>query len=133
MNGHKDMKSETKQTRIKTHKYLDIWNIGIALVEDIYKTTGSFPKEEMYGLAGQMRRAAISVPSNISEGAARNSKKEFIQFLYISLGSLAELETQIMIAHKLDYVSNTSVLLENVEKLRRKLINFIKYLKGTSV
>jgi len=80
---------------------LEIWNIGIELVEELYKTTSSFPKDEIYGLTAQMHRAAISVPSNISEGAARNSNKEFIQFLYISLGSLAELETQIVIAHKL--------------------------------
>jgi four helix bundle protein len=63
------------------------------LVSDIYKITESFPNKELYGLTNQIRRAAVSVPSNIAEGAARNSKKEFIQFLYIALGSLSELET----------------------------------------
>jgi len=67
----------------KTHKDLDIWKLGIDLVEQIYKETQAFPREEMYGLTSQMRRAAVSYPSNIAEGAARGSKKEFLQFLYI--------------------------------------------------
>ena len=84
-----------------THKDLDIWKLGVDLVGEIYRVTRQFPYEEIYGLTVQMRRSAVSIPSNISEGAARSSKKEFIQFLYISLGSLAELETQILIAEKL--------------------------------
>jgi len=126
----KKMEKEGKQAKIKTHKDLEIWNLGIELVQVLYRITNSFPKDEIYGLAAQMRRAAVSVPSNISEGAARNSRKEFIQFLYIALGSLAELETQIIISHKLKYTDDEAILLEIVEKLRRKLINFIKYLKG---
>ncbi len=72
------------------------------LVSNIYKITEFFPNKELYGLTNQIRRAAVSIPSNIAEGAARNSKKEFIQFLYIALGSLSELETQIIIANRLD-------------------------------
>jgi four helix bundle protein len=64
-----------------THKDLDIWKLGIELVEKVYEMTTEFPKEEIYGLTNQIRRAAVSIPSNISEGAARSSKKEFIQFL----------------------------------------------------
>jgi four helix bundle protein len=64
-----------------THKDLDIWKLGIELVEKVYEMTTEFPKEEIYGLTNQMRRAAVSIPSNISEGAARSGKKEFIQFL----------------------------------------------------
>lgn len=124
------MEKENKEVKILTHKDLEIWNLGIELVQVLYRITNSFPKDEIYGLAAQMRRAAVSVPSNISEGAARNSRKEFIQFLYIALGSLAELETQIIISHKLKYTDDEAILLEIVEKLRRKLINFIKYLKG---
>jgi four helix bundle protein len=124
------MEKENKEVKILTHKDLEIWNLGIELVQVLYRITNSFPKDEIYGLAAQMRRAAVSVPSNISEGAARNSRKEFIQFLYIALGSLVELETQIIISHKLKYTDNEAILLEIVEKLRRKLINFIKYLKG---
>ena len=112
-----------------THKDLDIWKLGIELVEQVYKHTAQFPQAEVYGLTSQMRRAAVSVPSNISEGAARGGKKEFIQFLYVALGSLAELETQTIISRKLGYLKDLS-LMELIEKQRRKQLNFIKYLKG---
>ena len=79
---------------IKTHKDLDVWNDAMELVTNIYKLTKSFPKDELYGLTSQMRRSAVSVPSNIAEGAARKNKAEFIQFLHIALGSSSELETQ---------------------------------------
>ncbi len=114
---------------VKTHKDLDIWKRGIGFVEQIYKATRDFPKTEVYGLSSQMRRASVSYPSNIAEGAARSSKKEFIQFLYIALGSLSEVETQVVIAEKLKYLQ-TDVLLEEIEALRRMTLNFIKYLKS---
>ena len=113
---------------MKTHKDLEIWQLGIELVMDVYKTSKKFPKEEVYGLTAQMRRCAVSIPSNIAEGAARNSKKEFLQFLYIGLGSLSELETQVIIAQKLGYDQLSNIDL--IEKLRRKILNFIKYLKA---
>ncbi|MCK6622514.1 MAG: four helix bundle protein [Calditrichaceae bacterium] len=113
----------------KTHKDLDIWKLGIDLVEQIYKETQAFPREEMYGLTSQMRRAAVSYPSNIAEGAARGSKKEFLQFLYISLASLSELETQIIIAHRIGYLKTLSFM-DMIETLRKKHLNFIKYIKG---
>jgi len=113
-----------------THKDLDIWKEGIELVEEVYKATAEFPKEEIYGLTNQMRRASVSIPSNISEGAARGGKKEFIKFLYIALGSLAELETQTIISEKLGYLKEHR-LMDLIEKQRRKQLNFIKYLKGT--
>jgi len=75
---------------MKTHKDLDVWKRGISFVEQIYITTKKFPKEELYGLTSQLRRAAVSFPSNIAEGAARSSTKEYIQFCYIALGSLSE-------------------------------------------
>jgi four helix bundle protein len=111
-----------------THKDLDIWGESIDLVERIYKITDTFPQSEMYGLTNQMRRSAVSIPSNISEGAARSSNKEFIQFLYISLGSLSELETHLIISSKLRYMEDESIFGE-IEILRRKLLNFIKYRK----
>jgi len=114
---------------MKTHKDLDIWKRGIDFVGKVYGVTAHFPKEELYGLVSQLRRAAVSYPSNIAEGAARFSKKEFIQFLYISLGSLSEVETQLMIASRLKYLMNTE-LLEDLEVLRRMTLNFIKYLKS---
>ena len=125
------MREYRKRTDVLTHKDLDIWKIGIDLVEAIYEATKNFPKEEMYGLASQMRRAAVSIPSNIAEGAARNSKKEFIQYLYIALGSLSELETQIIISAKLKYPQDNAIT-DTMEKLRRKLLNFIKHLKKTT-
>lgn len=110
------------------HKDLQVWQDGITLVEIIYKITATFPSSEIYGLSSQMRRASISVPSNISEGAARRGEKEFIQFLYVALGSLSELETQCIIAGKLNYLNDQHVF-EVIEALRRKLLNFIKYRK----
>ena len=113
---------------MKTHKDLDIWKIGIQLVDDIYHMTRNFPENEKFGITSQIRRSAISIPSNIAEGAARSSKKEFIQFLYISLGSLSELETQLIISKKLKYLKNDDILQE-IEGLRKKMLNFIKFQK----
>lgn len=122
---------DRKVSFVKTHKDLQIWQRGIAFVGNIYKITANFPREEIYGLTSQIRRAAISYPSNIAEGAARSSKREFIQFVYVSLGSLSEVETQLLIAEKLGYAKATT-LLDEVEALRRMTLNFIKYLKSRS-
>jgi len=114
-----------------THKDLDVWKLSIKLVKEVYLMTKDFPKSELYGLANQMRRVSISIPCNIAEGAARNSLKEFVQFCYIALGSLFELETQIIISHELNYI-NSKIMndkLIKVEEIRRKLLNFIKHLK----
>jgi len=117
---------------MRTHRNLDIWREGIDLVTKIYKITRDFPKEEMYGLSSQMRRAAISFPSNIAEGAARNSKAEYIRFIYIALGSLSELETQVIIAKNLGYISVIDDLLGKIETIGKKTHSLIKYLKGRS-
>ena len=94
---------------MEIHSYRDllVWQFGVDLVCQVYKVTGGFPKAEIYGLTSQVQRAAVSVPSNIAEGHARGSSREFLHFLTISLGSLAELETQLTIALKLKYVDNT--------------------------
>ena len=115
---------------MKTHKDLDVWNFSLDLVEAIYDITRNFPSSEQYGLTSQMRRSAISIPSNIAEGAARSSTKEFIQFLYYSLSSLSELETQIIISERLKYFKDVIQNKENIEKLRRMLLNLIRYLKN---
>jgi four helix bundle protein len=91
----------------RAHKKLDVWQEGVALATLVYRVTEQFPKSEVYGLTSQMRRAVVSVPSNIAEGAARNSSKEFAQFLSIAGGSLSELDTQVEIAHNLNYLTDT--------------------------
>jgi four helix bundle protein len=83
---------------MKTHKDLEVWQAAIDLAKEVYETTKVYPKEETFGLVSQMRRCAVSIPSNIAEGAARNGRKEFLQFLHIALGSLSELDTQIEIS-----------------------------------
>lgn len=85
-------------------KKLNVWNFSIDLVTEIYKVTEVFPKTEMYGITNQMRRSAVSISSNISEGAGRKSKGEFLQFLSYANGSCYELETQLIISNKLKYI-----------------------------
>lgn len=86
-----------------SHKELKVWQKGIELVKSIYEITKSFPANEQFGLTSQMRRTAVSIPSNIAEGCGRNSNKELTHFLYIALGSAAELETQLIISHDLNF------------------------------
>ncbi|NVN89607.1 MAG: four helix bundle protein [Desulfuromonadales bacterium] len=112
---------------MKDHKDLDVWKESIEVVTRIYSLTSSFPKEEMYGLANQMRRAAVSIPSNIAEGAARQTEKEFVHFLHVSLGSAAELETQLIIAEKLNFVQEISSLLEMMVVLQKMLHGLIRH------
>ena len=92
------------------HKDLDVWKESVLFAKEVYLLTNSFPKEELYGITSQIRRSVVSVPSNIAEGAARSSDKEFIQFLYISLGSLTEAETQLILSHDLGFVKNLDTL-----------------------
>ncbi|MFC1496975.1 four helix bundle protein [Verrucomicrobiota bacterium] len=84
---------ERKETKIRNFRDLDVWQKGMQIVIEIYRITKEFPKDELYGLISQMRRAAISVPSNIAEGFGRFHNKEYRQFLYVAQGSCAELET----------------------------------------
>jgi len=102
----------------KCHEDLEIWKKSIILVKEIYVITRNFPEEEKFVLISQMRRAAISIPSNIAEGAARKSKKEFANFLSISLGSLSELETQLIISKELDYIHDIAQLREQIKRIR---------------
>ncbi len=97
------------------------------LVVRIYRLTKELPSEEQFGLTSQMRRSVISVPCNIAEGAARSSKKEYMQFLYISLGSLAEIETQIDIAERLQYFHETKSLTEDILEIRKMLLGLIAF------
>src|ERR1044071_4410613 len=92
----------------KPHKKLDVWNVALDLVSEIYKLTESFPTREVYGLTSQIRRAAVSVPSNIAEGAGRHTKKEFVNFLHMAQGSLSEVDTQSEIAKRLGYLNESN-------------------------
>lgn len=94
---------------MKTHKDLDVWKKSIDFVTDVYEITKLFPKDELYGLTNQIRRAVVSVPSNIAEGAARNSMKEFNNFLSYTLGSLSEVETQLIISKNLNYINQITL------------------------
>jgi len=106
-------------------KELLVWQRSIDFVTDIYRSTGSFPKDEMYGLISQIRRASVSIPSNIAEGNSRRSKPDYLQFLKIARGSCAEVETQLMISKNLNYLNE-----ENYQKLNNNIIEISKMLNG---
>ena len=105
--------------RSATHRDLHAWREAMALVEVVYRATAHFPKAELFGLVSQIRRCAISVPSNIAEGAARNSTRELVQFLGISCGSLSELETQLELARRLGYLGADTDAIPQVNRVGR--------------
>lgn len=112
---------------IKTYKDLIVWQKSMEVVEIVFKETKSFPGSELYGLVSQMKRAAVSIPSNIAEGFGRNSPKEFAQFYSISYGSALELETQLIIAKRIGYLNEEgykkiTALLNEVLKILNKMV-----------
>ncbi|MFZ1932785.1 MAG: four helix bundle protein [Thermoguttaceae bacterium] len=116
---------------VKDYRELIVWQKGMDLVEAIYELTAAFPKDELFGLTSQMRRAAVSIPSNIAEGQARNTTRDFLHFLAISYGSLKEIETQVLIAERLGYISNNQAdahvcLTTEVARLISGLVNSLK-------
>jgi len=94
---------------IKSYQDLKVWQVAMALANDVYTVTAEFPKREWYGLASQVRRAAVSVPSNVAEGHARGSTRDFLRFLAVAQGSLAEVETQLLIAARQGILANEAV------------------------
>jgi four helix bundle protein len=110
------------------HKDLDVWKKSMDLVETIYKLTQKFPESEKFGLTSQMRRCAVSIPSNIAEGAARKGDKELIHFLHIALGSLSELETQYLIAMQLAFIEKEDIIEEQMIDVKKLLLGFRNYL-----
>lgn len=121
--------------KVRTHKDLDVYKQSVNFVAEVYKFTADFPNDEKFGLTSQLRRAAVSIPTNISEGSTRKSKKEFIQFLYVSLGSASELETLLEISKKLNIgnIKYTEILLKQLESIKRMLLSLIKALKNKNI
>ncbi|HEV2801888.1 MAG TPA: four helix bundle protein [Pyrinomonadaceae bacterium] len=116
---------------MRPHEKLEAWSRAMDFVVDVYKTTEGFPKEERFGLTSQIRRAAVSVPANIAEGAGRQSEKEFAHFLSIAQGSASELETELLIAHRLGFLSDASYheLLTTLERVGWLMAGLAQHLK----
>ena len=111
------------------HKDLEAWKRAMNLAREVYRITSTFPQYEQFGLTSQLRRAAVSVPSNIAEGSARNYDKELVQFLYIAMGSIAEIETQLLLAKDFGYLQKGDIFLL-IESTKKPLAGLIKYMKN---
>ena len=114
----------------RAHHRLEAWKLSRTLVTEIYKLTKSFPKEEVFGLSEQIRRSAVSIPSNIAEGAARSGSKEFAQFLSIARGSSSELETQMLIAADLGYIKENDPIFALLNRVSRLLTGLHKTIRS---
>ena len=117
---------------MKTHKDLEVWKRAVDLSAEIYTKTKNFPKDELYGLTNQIRRAAVSIPSNIAEGAGRETNSEYLRFLYIARGSLMEVETQWIIAQRIGLIDENKYkeLIDILNEVGRLLNGLINYRKG---
>ena len=115
----------------RPHENLEAWREAIHMVTVVYGATRTFPKEEVFGLTSQMRRAAISIPSNVAEGAARSSRKEFAHFLNVAKGSLSELETQLLISVKLGYLPSNHEIFQLSDHVARLLTGLHRKAAGT--
>ena len=116
-------------TSLRSYRDLEVWKKSMDLAEKVYLATKVFPKDELFGLTSQMRRAAVSIPSNIAEGQSRNSTGEFLQSLSVAKGSLAELETQIELAGRLKYLESTT-LLDCCTEISKMLTGLVKSLRS---
>ena len=116
----------------KPHKKLEVWKLAMELVIETYRLTESFPAKETYGLTNQIRRAVVSVPSNIAEGAARQTRKEFVNFLHMAQGSLSELDTQVEIARRLGYLQEKDweTLDKEAERIDKMISGLIRQQKS---
>jgi four helix bundle protein len=120
-----------RQRSIHSYRDLEVWRRGIDLVERVYKLTQSFPPEEKYGLTSQLRRAAVAISSNIAEGWGRDSTKDYVHFVRIARSSLLEIETQLIIAHRLGYLNEDALkaLLQETEAESKMLLSLIRSLR----
>ncbi len=116
------------KNKISDYKKLDSWAKSINFATLIYKETESFPKHELFGLVNQIRRAVVSISSNIAEGSNRGSNKEFVRFLYIALGSASEVDTQLIIAKELNYHNNEQLFVE-IDEIKALIYGLIRYLE----
>lgn len=114
------------------HKDLEAYKIALEFVVDIYQITKTFPEYEQFGLSSQMRRCAISIPSNIAEGCARQSDKESYRFINIAIGSVAELETQLIIAQRLGYIQDIEYMLVKIKKINALVIGLKRFFDKTT-
>ena len=121
-----------KNRYMKPHKTLNSWIKSFDLVKDVYTITIDFPSDEKFGLVSQMRRAAVSIPVNIAEGAARKGSKEFIHFLHISLGSMAELDTLILLGSELGFIDSekANILIDKLDVIGKLIYGLIKKLQA---
>ncbi len=106
-------------------KEMRVWQMSMDFTASVYRLSNDFPKSEIYGLTSQIRRCAVSIPSNIAEGFSRKSTKEFIQFLYVSLGSCSECETQLIIAERIGYLESEREIMVNLISIRKMLYSLI--------
>ncbi len=118
-------------TVVKDYRDLIVWQKAMDLVETIYRTTAAFPREEIYGLTSQIRRAAISIPSNIAEGNGRNTTRDYVHFLGMAYGSVKEVETQVLIAERLRYInsSDSNRLVQMTTEIARLISGLANSLK----
>lgn len=125
---------EKEKVSARNYRELIVWQDAIKIAKAVYQLTGKFPKQELYALADQLRRAAVSVPSNIAERQARKSPGDFRRFLHISLGSLAEVDTQLVLAQEFGYLSKEDAdpMDEQIQSLRKKLYALINTLPSTT-
>ena len=126
---------ETGSEMVRDFKELSVWKKSFDLVDEIYGVVAKFPKEEIYSLTQQLKRAIVSVSFNIAEGCGRQTNKEFIQFLYMAFGSVREVECQLMIAENLEYVNKeeVDVLFVKLNELAGMLMKFIKYVSSLDI
>jgi four helix bundle protein len=119
---------------MRNFREYDIWKEGIQITKEVYLLTKDFPDQEKFGLASQLQRATVSIPSNIAEGASRKSEVDFARFLEMALGSVFELETQLIIAKELGYTNSESIneLLLNIYQIEKKLNSFITKIRNNS-
>jgi four helix bundle protein len=122
---------ENDNPKITSFRDLIIWQKGLAIAKETYKIAKLFPKEELFALGSQMRRAAVSISSNIAEGRGRSTRKDFVSFLYTAQGSLSELETQLILAEEL-YQVDVNAIMQMIQEEQKMISGMIKKLKASS-